>query len=95
MVSNLCELDVVPTTLLTDILPHIIDTLVKIINASLEQGVFAEKWKVATVRPLLKKLGLELILNNYRPVSNLCFLLKVLEKCALNNLMTIVGSMLP
>ena len=37
MVSKSCELDVVPTTLLMDILPHIIDTIVKIITASLEQ----------------------------------------------------------
>ena len=58
MVSKLCELDIVPTALLKDILPHIIDILVKIISASLEEGVFAEKWKVAIVRPLLKKLGL-------------------------------------
>ena len=43
MVSKSCELDVIPTTLLKDILPHIIDTLVKIINASLEQGVFCRK----------------------------------------------------
>ena len=73
MASKSCELDVVPTTLLKVILPHIIDMLVKIINASLEQGVFAEKWKVAIVRPLLKKMGLDLIFKNYRPVSNLCF----------------------
>ena len=45
MASKSCELDVVPTTLLKDILPYIIDTLVKIINVSLEQGVFAENGK--------------------------------------------------
>ena len=45
MGSKSYELDV-PTTLFKVILPHITDTLVKIINASLEQGVFAEKWKV-------------------------------------------------
>ena len=73
-------------TLFKVILPHIIDTLVKIINTSLEQGVFAEKWKVGIVRPLLKKLGLDLIFKNYRPVSNLCFLSKVLERCALKQL---------
>ena len=83
VVNKSCELDVVPTTFFKVILPHIIDTLVKIINASLEQGVFAEKWKVAIVRPLLKKLGLDLKFENYRPVSNLCFLSKVLERCAL------------
>ena len=33
------------------------------------------------VRPLLKKLGLELSSGNYRPVSNLPFLSKLLEKC--------------
>ena len=86
MVSKLCELDIVPATLLKDILPHIIDTVVKIINTSVEQGVFAQKCKVAIVRPLLKNLGLELLLNNYRPISNLCFFSKVLEKCALKQL---------
>ena len=86
MASKSCELDVVPTTLFKAILPHIIDTLVKIINASLEQGVFAKKWKMAIVRPLLKKLGLDLTFKNYRLVSNLCFLSKVLEKCALKQL---------
>ena len=86
MASKSCELDVVPTTLFKAILPHIIDTLVKIINTSLGQGVFARKWKIAIVRPLLKKLGLDLTFKNYRPVSNLCFLSKVLEKCALKQL---------
>ena len=37
MASKSCELDAIPTTLFKVILPHIIDTLVKIINASLEQ----------------------------------------------------------
>ena len=34
------------------------------------------------VKPLLKKIGLELILKNYRPVSNLSFLSKLVEKSA-------------
>ena len=42
MASKSCELDVVPTSLFKAILPHLIDTLVRIINAS-EQGVFARK----------------------------------------------------
>ena len=86
MASKSCKLDVVPTSLFKAILPHIIGTLVRIINASLEQGVFARKWKRAIVKPLLKKSGLELIFKNYRPVLNLCFLSKVLEKCALKQL---------
>ena len=35
------------------------------------------------IHPLLKKLGLDLISKNYRPVSNLSFLSKVVENCAL------------
>ena len=35
------------------------------------------------VRPLLKKTGLELNISNYRPVSNLSFLSKLIEKAAL------------
>ena len=35
------------------------------------------------MKPLLKKMGLELTESNYRPVSNLLFLSKVVEKCVL------------
>ena len=45
--------------------------------------MFVEEWKVAIIHPLLKKLGLDLISSNYRPVSNLPLLSKVVEKAAL------------
>ena len=48
-----------------------------------DRKVFAANWKTAIIRPLLKKPGLELMTKNYRPVSNLSFLSKLLEKCAL------------
>ena len=44
---------------------------------------FVESGKLAVVRPLLKKLGLDLISPNYRPVSNLTFISKVIEWCML------------
>ena len=46
-------------------------------------GIFANNWKTAIIKPLFKKAGLDLICKNYRPVSNLSFLSKILEKCAL------------
>ena len=52
-------------------------------NLSLSYGVFAESWKMSIVKPLLKKVGLELIFKNYRPVSNLKFLAKLVGKCML------------
>ena len=81
--SKSCELDVIPTLLLKEILPAILPVITKIINLSLSEGIFADSWKLAVVRPTIKKLGQELHCANYRPVSNLPFLSKVLEKAAL------------
>ena len=50
-------------------------------NSSLSSGAFPSALKCAIIRPVLKKQGLERdILTNYRPVSNLPFLGKVIEK---------------
>ena len=40
--------------------------LAQIANISLQYGVFADLWKMAIIRPLLKKAGLDLIASNYR-----------------------------
>lgn len=59
-----------------------------IINKSFSEGFFPQSEKRAVVRPLLKKVGLDTqILNNYRPVSNLSFLSKVLEKAILDQIL--------
>ena len=79
MASNSCEIDPIPTTLLKNILPSIIKLITNIINISLQFGVFAKNWKVAVIKSLLKKIGLDLIPQNYCSVSNLLFLSKVLE----------------
>ena len=78
-----CELDFLPTSLHKKALPYVINTTTSIMNVSLEQGVFPDSWKIAIIRALLKKLGLELITSNYRLVSNLPFLSRVLEKIVL------------
>ena len=54
------------------------------VNISLTEGVFADNWKVALVRPLLKKPSLEQVPSNYRLVSNLSFISKVTEKAVLH-----------
>ena len=58
-----------------------------VVNKSFEEGKFPRHWKEAIIRPLLKKHELELISKNYRPVSNLSYLSKVLEKCMLKRFM--------
>ena len=73
--------------LLKEILPSVIEPITKIVNTSLQQGIFSKYWKTAVIRPLLKKIGLELTTSNYRTVSNLTFFSKVVEKAALNQLL--------
>ena len=54
-------------------------TLTRIINNSITEGKFPDIWKIGVVTPVLKK-GSPLDKNNYRPVSCLSVLSKVLEK---------------
>ena len=51
---------------------------------SIENGQFADVLKSAQITPLLKKPNLDCdILKNYRPVANLKFLAKTIERvCA-------------
>ena len=81
-----CELDVLPTHILKLYLNELLSIITKLVNLSLKQGVFPSKWKRAMVRPLIKKIGIELEFTNYRPVSNLSFLSKLIEKAALYRL---------
>ena len=83
MKTKSCELDVMPTNILKQIIDNCLPAVTKLVNLSLEQG-FAEDWKTAIVRPLLKKIGLDLIFKNFRPVSNLSFISKLVEKVALD-----------
>ena len=53
-----------------------------IVNQSLTSGEFLDNWKMAIVRPLIKGPNLDTELKNYRPISNLSFLLKIVEKAA-------------
>ena len=51
------------------------------VNASLSQGVLPASQTHAIVTPLLKKAGLDTAdMNNFRPVSNLTFMSKVVER---------------
>ncbi len=78
-----CSLDPVPTWLLKRLQPLLGETLAMICNASFKEGVFPESLKQAIVRPRLKKSTLNADdLGCYRPISNLSFLSKVIERAA-------------
>ena len=76
-----CILDIVPTWLMKETASEFTPVLTCIINASLASGEVPLKFKEAVINPLLKKPSLDRNeINNYRPVSNLNFMGKVLEK---------------
>ena len=74
-----CSLDPIPTKPVFECLDILLPVITKIINYSLEHGIFPSAWKNALVIPLLKRDGLEPIFKNYRPGSNLQFISKLAE----------------
>ena len=76
-----CELDPIPTWLLKQCSSELVPLITTIINASLTKSVVPPDFKRAVIRPLLKKSTLDKEgLHNYRPVSNLSFASKLVEK---------------
>ena len=76
-----CQLDLIPTWLVKQCVDQLLPLLTSIINESLTKGDFPNDFKNAIVKPLLKKPCLDKDeLKNYRPVSNLHCISKVIEK---------------
>jgi hypothetical protein len=79
--SKSCDLDPVPTWLLKQCLNILLPFIVKLVNLSLSTSTMPTEFKTAILRPLLKKPSLDCeTLKNFRPVSNLPFISKVIEK---------------
>ena len=70
-------LDPIRTKLLNECVDVLLPPIAKIIILSL--GYFPRTWKCLLVRPLLKKDGLPPVFKNFRPVSNLAFISKLVE----------------
>ena len=84
--SKSCHLDPIPTKLLKQVLGAVLPVLTKIVNSSLQFN-FPNPLKSATVVSLLKKPTLDKEeLDNYRPVSNLSYISKLIEKIAVEQL---------
>ena len=81
--SKFCELDSIPTVLLKRLLPVVLPDITSLVNLSLRTGTFANEWKIACVKPLIKSMNMELTKNNYRLISNCNFISKIVEKCML------------
>ena len=76
-----CDLDPLPTSMVSQLLPELIEVMAEMVNTSLTTGEFPSELKKALVRPAFKlKDGDKDDLKNYRPVSNLSFVSKLIEK---------------
>ena len=62
-------------------LPAIVDVILGVVILCFESAVFPLSCKSSIIIPLIKKPGLDSeTLKNYRPVANLPFLSKVIER---------------
>ena len=80
-----CGFDNISTIFLKQIAPTIIKPLTLLINQVFNTGIFPERLKLAKVTPVFKK-GDSNLINNYRPISLLPVISKVLEKIIANQL---------
>ena len=85
--TNQCAVDPIPTWLLKDCVDVLAPYITRVINSSISTGYVPTTLKQAYITPLLKKPDLnENDAANYRPVSNLSVLSKLLEKAVSHQL---------
>ena len=79
--NNYCLLVPVPTSLVKNCASLLAPYVSQLFNRSLAKGYIPASQKVAVVKPHLKKRGLDMgDRKNFRPVSNLTFISKVMER---------------
>ena len=74
------------TKVVKECLDELVPLLTVIISQSLQSGVFPGVWKEALVTPTLKKCGADLAFKNFRPISNLPFVSKLVERAVADQL---------
>ena len=85
--SKSCDLDPWPAWLVKEHLASVLPSLTHIINASLIAGEVPNSMKKAIITPILKKKSLDPTEpSHYRPVANLSFASKVLERIVCSQL---------
>ena len=81
--AKTCELDKIPTWLIKDLADVFAPILAKLVNASISSGIMPEDHKLAINRPRLKKPNFNPSdPASYRPVSNVLFVSKFVERIA-------------
>ena len=80
-----CAQDPAPTWVIKQLADVLASVITNMVNMSFNQGHFSKAQKHAIVGPRIKKPSLDQTdLMFYRPVSNITFILKLIERIALN-----------
>ena len=88
-----CDLDSISSKLLIECLDSILPSHTDLFNSFLASDIFPQCFISALVTPILNKRCLDHnYLDNYRPVSNLCFIAKILEKLVLSQVSSYLNS---
>ena len=66
--NKTCDNDPIPTKIVKDCINELLPTISSMVNLLLSSGHIPDNWKEGLVRPKLKKVNLDLIKKNYRPV---------------------------
>lgn len=83
--SKCCSLDPLPTWLVKQLQDVLAPVICSLCNSSLQTGVMPASQKHAIVLPRLKKTTMDPdTLSSYRPISNLSFLSKFVERIAMS-----------
>lgn len=86
------SIDVMPPHFLKLVFDAVGPYLVTLINLCLVTGVVPDVLKLATVEPLLKRANLDpTVLANFRPISNVPFISRILEKVVSQQLQTFLN----
>ena len=75
-----CELDPIPTWLLADCKESVLPMIRNIVNSSIALSHMPCSLKSALLTPILKNSKLSPVLKNYRPISNLKYISKLIER---------------
>ena len=84
--NKYCGPDQLPTKIIKLSAVIIAEPLSELFNKSFRLGIFPKLWKEANIHPIYKKKGSQSDPTNYRPISLLSALSKVMEKIVFKNI---------
>ena len=89
MPAKSSAMDCIPTSVIKSSVNIFAPLIARLAALSFREGVFPTRYKTASVTPLLKKKGLDRdVLNNYRPISNLHTISKVIERISMSRILS-------